>query len=139
MLLWAERDLSVETLTQNLDLVLRVLPEEAIAGQQAYEQAQQSSAVSRSRANRQVSSNAATSNPSDMTSSSTLESMDQDMAAAIRASTQPDAEVGNVLHNDEVCREELAVVSHAVSFCPTARELKFLFYVDLCFIVHHLL
>lgn len=38
MLLWAEKDLSMETLVQNLDLVLRILPEEALAGQQTYEQ-----------------------------------------------------------------------------------------------------
>lgn len=37
MLLWAEKDLSIETLVQNLDLVLRILPEEALAGQQTYE------------------------------------------------------------------------------------------------------
>jgi hypothetical protein len=37
MLLWAEKDLSMETLVQNLDLVLRILPEESLAGQQTYD------------------------------------------------------------------------------------------------------
>jgi hypothetical protein len=39
MLLWAEKDLSMETLVQNLDLVLRILPEETLAGQQTYDDA----------------------------------------------------------------------------------------------------
>jgi hypothetical protein len=37
MLLWAEKDLSIETLVQNLDLVLRILPEDVL-GEQAYDQ-----------------------------------------------------------------------------------------------------
>jgi hypothetical protein len=37
MLLWAEKDLSMETLVQNLDLVLRILPEETLAGQQTHD------------------------------------------------------------------------------------------------------
>jgi hypothetical protein len=103
MLLGAERDLSVETLVQNLDLVLRVLPEEALAGQQAYEQAQESNSVSRSHSNRHISSNTtAAMNLTDMASSLTLESMHHDMAVAIQASSEPDAEAGRALHNDEV-------------------------------------
>ena len=122
MLLWAERDLSLETLTQNLDLVLRVLPEEVLMGQQAYEEAQQSSAVSRTHADRQVSCNTASSNTSDMASSSTLEPMDHDMAAAIRASTQPDVEGGSALRNDEVCCK---VAVHSRSSLPTQRLILF--------------
>lgn len=99
MLLWAERDLTVETLVQNLDLVLRVLPEEALTGQQANDQAQHSDAMSNTHEGRQRSGSTTTPNPTDLASSSTL---DQDMAAAIRASTHPDAEAGTTNHNDDV-------------------------------------
>jgi hypothetical protein len=99
MLLWAEKELSVETLVQNLDLVLRILPEEALTGQQAYEHAHDMSMISDSHSTILTASvlpiNA------DATSSSTY-SADQDLAAAIRASAEPDDDTGVAEHNDEV-------------------------------------
>ena len=97
MLLWAEKDLSLETLVQNLDLVLRILPEEALTGQQAYEHAHDISMLSDSHS--AIMTASALPNNADATSSSTL-SADHDLAAAIRASTEPDDGVAE--HNDEV-------------------------------------
>jgi hypothetical protein len=102
MMLWAERDLSVDTLVQNLDLVLRVLPEDALAGQESYHQVQECSSKPVSNSNDNVTASN-WSNATDMASSTILGSLDNDMIAAIRASIEPDDEPGGNQHHDEVC------------------------------------
>mmetsp|Transcript_26547 Transcript_26547/g.43642 ORF Transcript_26547/g.43642 Transcript_26547/m.43642 type:complete len:140 (+) Transcript_26547:890-1309(+) len=93
MLLWAERDLSVDTLVQNLDLVLRLLPEEALAGQQAYEQHDHDIARMSDSSRIDVTELASSSTPS----------VDNELAAAIRASIEPDEEPRSTEHRHEEC------------------------------------
>jgi hypothetical protein len=101
MLLWAEKDLSMEILVNNLDLVLRILPEEALAGQQAYGEAHDASLISHFQST--TLTGLTLRNSADASSASTLLS-DQDLAVAIGASTEPDDETGVAEHNDEVRR-----------------------------------
>ncbi len=98
MLLWAEKDISIETLVQNLDLVLRILPED-ILGEQAYDEVRE-----------RASGYGAIQSPSDngfagstafeSTNSTHLAATTEEDLSAIRASAEMNGDFGS--SHDEV-------------------------------------
>jgi hypothetical protein len=90
MMLWAERDLSTEVLVQNLDLVLRILPEEVLGAQNYNEYHAASSERGSSH------EDSAGRSPIDL---ATLGPTDSELAA-IRASGALDDDVGASSHEE---------------------------------------
>lgn len=98
MLLWAEKDLSIETLVQNLDLVLRILPEDVL-GEQAYDQVREG-ALGLGAMNSPSNNSLTGSTAYDSTISSHLEATTEEDLSAIRASLEMDGDFGST--HDEV-------------------------------------
>lgn len=103
MLLWAEKDLSIETLVQNLDLVLRILPEDAL-GEQAYDEVRERDPTL-GLLNSPSNNSLATSGVYDGINSAHLTATTEEDLSAIRASLEMNGDLGP--SHDEVCISRL--------------------------------
>mmetsp|Transcript_8119 Transcript_8119/g.20360 ORF Transcript_8119/g.20360 Transcript_8119/m.20360 type:complete len:140 (+) Transcript_8119:4039-4458(+) len=92
MMLWAERDLSSEVLVQNLDLVLRILPEEVLVEQNYGECAGSSERVG-------LKDDTQSRDPGQVTSP-TSQGLNDSEISAIRASGALDDDIGVSSHED---------------------------------------